>query len=386
MKDSWRTAIVVLMLGNVVEHLEGILPLDVVVLDLRHADVEYVPDTSLKERLNCGCNSLGSREGGGLGMTKPNPTPPSGNTKKTTDQILKEADMVESNFRDTIQEGRTIISSNIVPDASPEVVPAPEHPDVAMTPDGAFQLSRNSMTSLQQMLQDTEERLQETREDIQRTFDNLNKASNESAVPSYNNLMRQLQGHDLGVSPPAPAPDENPGQDDPIVGRLVDGDGKDDYSAIKDDASALENKKHVPDELTRPASNGRDPTPDPHRPKPDTGQSIPLFRPRHQPRVTSTTGTGGGSHTGCLLGARGVTNGRDTTNAATNSPGGMSHRFPNVTLRPHRRHSDRERHETRGSAGGNRRTTFLCDHVYLEEDTHESRSIERIRDNERSGE
>ena len=37
--------------GNVVEHLEGILPLDVVILDLRHVDVEYVPDTSLKERL-----------------------------------------------------------------------------------------------------------------------------------------------------------------------------------------------------------------------------------------------------------------------------------------------------------------------------------------------
>ena len=37
--------------GNVVEHLEGILPLDVVILDLRHVDVEYDPDTSLKERL-----------------------------------------------------------------------------------------------------------------------------------------------------------------------------------------------------------------------------------------------------------------------------------------------------------------------------------------------
>ncbi|EJK67710.1 hypothetical protein THAOC_11222 [Thalassiosira oceanica] len=129
------------------------------------------------------------------------------------------------------------------------------------------------------------------------------------------------QGRNLGVSPPAPAPDENPGQDDPIVGRLVDGDGGGDSSAIKDDASALENKNHVLDELTRPASNARDPTPDPHRPTPDAGQSIPLFRPRHQPRVTSTTGTGGGSHTGCLQGAHGATNGRDTTNAATNSPG-----------------------------------------------------------------
>ena len=37
--------------GNIIEHLEGILPLDVVFLDLGHVDVEYVPDTSLKERL-----------------------------------------------------------------------------------------------------------------------------------------------------------------------------------------------------------------------------------------------------------------------------------------------------------------------------------------------
>ncbi|EJK64131.1 hypothetical protein THAOC_15163, partial [Thalassiosira oceanica] len=70
---------------------------------------------------------------------------------------------------------------------------------------------------------------------------------------------------DLGVSPhspPDPAPDKIPGHDDPIVGRLADGDGGDDTSAIKDDASALEHKNHVPDEPTRPASNGRDPTPD----------------------------------------------------------------------------------------------------------------------------
>ena len=37
--------------GNIIEHLEDILPLDVVFLDLGHVDVEYVPDTSLKERL-----------------------------------------------------------------------------------------------------------------------------------------------------------------------------------------------------------------------------------------------------------------------------------------------------------------------------------------------
>lgn len=128
------------------------------------------------------------------------------------------------------------------------------------------------------MLQNTEECLQETQEDIQRTLDDLIDAP--SAGASFDRLMRQLQmlkqrlrkyeakrttlKADLGVSPPAPAPapDKTPGHDDPIVGRLADGDGGDDTSAIKDDDSALDNKNHVPDEPTRPASDGRDPTPD----------------------------------------------------------------------------------------------------------------------------
>ncbi|EJK62977.1 hypothetical protein THAOC_16392 [Thalassiosira oceanica] len=94
------------------------------------------------------------------------------------------------------------------------------------------QLSRYSIPSLRQMLQNTEECLQETQEDIQRTLDNLIDAP--SAGASFDRLMRQLQmlkqrlrkyeakrttlKADLGVSPPDPAPDKTPGATLPQLG------------------------------------------------------------------------------------------------------------------------------------------------------------------------
>ncbi|EJK66504.1 hypothetical protein THAOC_12575 [Thalassiosira oceanica] len=281
-------------------------------------------------------------------LKTPDPTPSSGATGKTTDQVLKDADTVEADFQNTLKEGRAI-SNSIVPDETPAVLPVPaEHRTAATAPDGVSQLSRYSTTSLRQMLQTNVDNLQETQELIQMTLDDLNRVPSEGA--DYDRLMQRLHNFkqrlrkyetkqttlqaELGVSPPATVPDDPHGRDDPIVGRLVEGDGEDDTSAIKDDTSAPENENHVPNELTGPASNGRDTTPDPQRPAPDAGRTSASSRLRHQPRVNSTTGAGGGSHTGGLQGTRGATNEGDNMNTATHTSGGTSHRFSNVTLRP----------------------------------------------------